>query len=57
MKALSFSFPKVDFIPKQFLRSWYDPSLAGIDKEAALTWVAESIENTSPSMTKLKVIN
>lgn len=53
-----FSFGRVsgDSIPKHFLRSWIDPSLAGADKEAMLSWVATTLESTQPLRTKLKVV-
>ncbi len=55
-KTLEYVFPKFDFVPKTFLRSWYDPSMAGVDKEETLTWITTSLENIEIPHMRLKVI-
>lgn len=55
IKDFSFSAMNVEAIPKPFLRSWIDPSLAGVDREAMLNWIATSLEETQPLRAKLKV--
>ncbi len=54
-KDLPFSAPNLNLIPKQFLLSWYDPFLAGVNKEETLTWVASALESVRPSLSKLRV--
>jgi hypothetical protein len=55
VKEFSLGSITIEAIPKQFLRSWLDPSLAGVDKEEMLHWVATTLEHTQQQKTKLKV--
>lgn len=55
MKTFELPLPQFSWIPVEFLRSWYNPTLAGVDKDETLTWASKSLEAASPVVKSLRV--
>lgn len=55
--AVEVECQKIDYLPKQFLRTWFDPSLGGVNKDELLSWMTASLEAVFPSIINLKVRN
>lgn len=54
-KPIDLVCPTIDIMPKEFLQSWFDPCLGGVNKDEMLSWMTASVEAIMPANVSLTV--